>query len=446
MGGSALFTAVTGLQSFQSKLDVIANNIANVNTTGYRSSRILFQDLFSQTLSGGTAPDGVSAGTNPKQIGIGVRSSSIDVNHSQGALTATGVNSDLAIQGSGFFVLSDGTNQTFTRDGSFSLNRDGLLVDPATGLFVQGFSADVDGNVDVDAGVGNLTIPVGGASIVQPTTTTSLVGNLSAEAVLADALAVPPVPVTTVTRTIRTFDSLGVGRDVQLTFTKSAQLDDGGTLYNAWTYVAEFDGVDVTNTANQGAVIFNTDGSFRAIGDNNGGVFTAAAAGTPTVSVGLAQFSGPSIPDAPFEFEIDFTAVTELSGNSELTNPTQDGFPRGVLQEFALGENGIIIGVFTNGLTRTLGQVAMGTFSNLGGLTKIGNNQFRETPASGTVQIGVANTGGRGEIASGVLESSNVDLGTEFSDMIVTQRAFQANARTITTADNMLQEAVNLIR
>jgi len=441
MGGAALFTAVTGLQSFQKKLDVIANNIANVNTTGYRSSRILFQDLFSQTLSGGTAPDGTSGGTNPRQVGIGVRIGSIDVNYSQGAITATGVNSDLAIQGNGFFVLSDGANQTFTRDGSFSLNRDGFLIDPTTGLFVQGFNADTDGNVDIDAGATNLFIPVGGVSIVQQTTSTSLVGNLTADAVLDDALAVPPVLATTVTRTIRTFDSLGVARDIELTFTKSAQLDDGGTLFNAWTYMAEFDGVDVTNSANQGAVIFNNDGSFRAIGDNNGGTFTAAAAGDPTVIIGTAQFPGPSIPDTPFEFEINFAAVTELSGDSELTNPTQDGFPRGVLQEFAIGANGLIIGVFTNGLTRTLGQVALGTFSNRGGLSKVGNNSFRETPASGNAEIGVANTGSRGEVSSGVLESSNVDLGTEFSEMIVTQ-----HARTITTADNMLQEAVNLIR
>jgi flagellar hook protein FlgE len=448
MGGAALFTAVTGLQSFQRKLDVIASNIANVNTTGYRSSRVLFEDLFSQTIKGGAAPDGNFAGSNPQQIGLGVRIGSIDVDFGQGAITATGVTSDLAIQGQGFFILNDGAGNTYTRDGSFGVNRAGFLIDPSNGLFVQGYQADLNGNVDTDQVVTNLNIPVGGRSIVQATSLTELRGNLTSEGVLADALAVPPVLATTVTRTLRVFDSQGTGLDVVTTFTKIAQVDDGGTLYNAWDFQADFGPDDVTFGAT-GTIIFNDDGSFRDIGTRAGGppeVFTSLAAGTPTVTVPIASFPGPSIPSTPFEFSIDFTQVTELSGDSELTNPSQDGFARGVLQEFSIGDNGQIIGVFTNGLTQVLGQVALADFANVNGLAQIGSNQFRETPSSGFAEIGVANTGSRGSLNGGVLESSNVDLGTEFSNMIVTQRAFQANARTINAADTLLQETVNLIR
>ncbi|MFP6582277.1 MAG: flagellar hook protein FlgE, partial [Candidatus Hydrogenedentota bacterium] len=434
---SALFTAVTGLQAFQRKLNVIANNIANVNTTGYRGARVLFQDLFSQTLSGGSPPVGSLGSTNPQQIGLGVRISSIDIDHTQGSLASTGNASDLAIQGNRFFILSNGAGATFTRDGSFGLSTNGFLEDSATGFFVQGYSADITGAINTNGAVGNIQIPVGGQSIVQATTITNLVGNLSAEAESADPLAVPPVLATVVTRTIRAYDSLGVARDIDLIFTKVDQIDDGGTLYNAWEYRAEFEGQEVqVSVPDAGALLFNSDGSLHAIGSVDGAnVFTASAAGTENISIPLSLFPGPSIPDTPMEFEINFSSVTELSGGTDITNPTQDGFPRGVLQDYTIGENGLITGIFTNGLTRTLGQVALATFSNLGGLARIGNNQFVETPSSGLAQIGTSNTGGRGSISGGVLESSNVDLATEFSNMIIAQRGFQAIARTITAAD-----------
>jgi flagellar hook protein FlgE len=453
MSGSALFTAVTGLQQFQTKLDVIANNIANVNTTGYRGSRVLFQDLFSQTLSGGSPPVGSLGSTNPQQVGLGVRVSSIDADHSQGALVSTGVASDLAVQGNGFFVLSGGLGATFTRDGSFAVSTNGFLEDSATGFLVQGYNADDQGVVNPNEPIEAISIPLGGASIVQPTTFTEMLGNLSAEAVSEDLLAVPPVAATVVTRTIRAYDSQGVARDIELQFTKLDQIDDGGTLYNAWQMEAFFEGVEVQNfgngtdaTKDPGAVLFGADGAFHGMGNLEGVTYTAQAVGTPTISVPLSSFPGPSVPDAPLEFTIDMSSVTELSGTSEVTNPTQDGFPRGVLAEFNIGENGIITGLFTNGLTRTLGQVALANFANLGGLERMGNNMFRETPSSGLAQIGTANTSGRGSISGGVLEQSNVDLGKEFSNMIITQRGFQANARTITAADTLLQETVNLIR
>jgi flagellar hook protein FlgE len=448
--GTALFTAVTGLQSFQRKLDVVANNIANVNTVGFKGSRVLFSDLFSQTLEGASAPTGNFGGTNPSQVGLGTNIGTIDINHSQGSLTQTGISSDLAIQGAGFFVLSDGVGNVFTRDGSFALNASGFLIDPATGLFVQGFPADANGVINTEVPVGNIVIPIGGAAIVQATTLTTLVGNLSAEATIGDPLAVPPIPPTTVNRTIRVYDSLGTARDILLTFTKIEQVDDSGTLFNSWAVDATFDGVSALNPGSSGGtravLLFNPDGSLAQYGfDDGAGNFAGVLApGEPVASI--SNFTGETIPVTPFEFNIDWAGMTELSGQSQVTNPNQNGFPLGVLEAFNIGESGIVNGIFSNGLTRVLGQVALANFANVNGLEKAGDNLFRTSSSSGLPQIGLAGTGGRGSISGGVLEGSNVDLGTEFSNMILTQRGFQANARTITTADTLLGEAVNLIR
>ena len=447
--GAAMFTAVTGLQAFQAKLDVIANNIANVNTTGFRSGRALFQDLFSQTIQGASAPSAISGGTNPMQVGLGVRLSTVDTDFGQGSLVTTGFLSDLAIQGAGLFVLSNGTAQTFTRDGSFSLNPDGLLIDPATGLFVQGLGVDGTGGIDTNVPVANISIPVGGTSIVQETSLATLVGNLSSDAIIGkttpDTINDPGVP-GVLTRTIRVFDSLGTERDIQLTFTKRIQVDDGsGTLFNAWEVAATFNGTDVTNVTDAGVLLFDGGGQLVNVGNvTGGGVFTASAG--DIVSVPIALFTGAAIPTTPLDFTIDFSLVTELADLSDVTLSNQDGFPRGVLESFAIGENGTITGAFSNGLTQLLGQVALANFSNVSGLERVGSNMFRETPASGSAQIGVSGSGGRGQVSGGVLELSNVDLATEFTNMIITQRGFQANARTITAADTLLQETVNLVR
>lgn len=440
--GTSMFSAVTGLLAHQRKMDVIANNIANVSTTGYRGSRMMFQNLLSQTLEGGAAPNGDFGGTNPLQIGLGVGIGSIDVNHTQGALLTTGISSDLAIQGNGFFILSNGNGAFYTRDGTFDLNAAGVLIDPATGLRVRGYTADANGVIDTNLPPGDLIIPIGNTSIVRETQNAVLRGNLNSSA--TDG--------TTTQRTLRVYDSLGTPRDVVLTFTKRAQVDSGGTLYNAWSWSAQFDGTDVTNVpaGQEGVLLFDSGGAFFAEGalDTGTGTFTARSAlpSQDQVSIPPGLFPGSSLPTTPFEFAVDFSEVSQLAEENNVTVFSQDGFPLGVLETYEIATDGTINGIFTNGLMRTMGQISMAWFPNVGGLERRGENLFIETSSSGLAQIGAPGTGGRGTIAGGTLENSNVDLGTEFSNMIITQRAYQANARTITTADTMLQEAVNLVR
>lgn len=429
--GRALFTAVTGLKAQQTKLDVVANNIANVNTTGYRSSRILFQDLFSQTLSGPSAPAGATGGTNPRQIGLGVQVGSIDVNHSQGSLVTTGINSDLAIQGNGFFVLSDGVTNVYSRDGSFTVNSVGTLTDPATGMRVQGFTADSTGAIDAENTVpGDITIPLGQAGIANATTEAQLVGNLNAQTDENEM----------VVRNIAVFDSLGTERNIALTFTKTGNA-------NEWAWEATHDNGTTINTVGSGTITFTEEGN------------VAAGSETGMISVSSADLGGePTMPVDPLAITVDFSEITQLSppldpgadpasqAPSDITLNSQDGFPLGVLQSFSIGDNGQVVGVFTNDRTRVIAQVALASFANVGGLSRDGDNAFRPSPASGQPQIGLPGTGGRGTVSGGVLESSNTDLGTEFSELILAQRAFQANSRTITAADTLLQEAVNLVR
>ena len=433
--GTSMFTAVTGLLANQERMDVIANNIANVGTTGYRGSRALFKDLFSATLQGGSAASATSGGSNPQQVGLGVTVGAIDIDFGAGSPTTTGVSSDLAIQGNGFFVLSDGANLTYTRDGTFGTNTEGYLYDPGTGTYVQGYMADTSGVIAENTPLSNIRIPVGTEAIVKATTMATFTGNLNSDATTG----------TTVQRVLRAYDSLGTARDFQLTFTKADTVTVGGVDYNAWTWGATYDGTDVANPAGtQRVILFDDNGAFYAEGTLAGGTFTAGAGNQ--ISASAATLAANSLPVDPFEFAVDFSDVTDLSATSDMTLSNQDGFQRGVLSSYDIASDGTITGAFSNGMTRTLGSVALATFTNMSGLKREGDNAFVETPSSGLAQIGYPSSGGRGSILGGALESSNVDLGTEFSNMIITQRAYQANARSITTADTMLQEVVNLIR
>ena len=417
----SMFAAISGLHGNQTMMDVIGNNIANVNTVGYKSGRVNFQDIMSQTIHGATAPQGGLGSINPAQIGLGMTVAGIDVLQTQGNLQSTGKTTDMAIQGDGFFIESDGQSTYYTRDGAFDIALDGSLGNPASGMKVQGWQADSAGKIDITQPLTNLVIPIGQRTTALATSNVTLSGNLDAGATAA-VVGPPAVAATTVPTTMTVFDSLGVSHSVKVTFTKSAA--------NAWTWAASKDPADA-GIAISGAVPGVNSGTLTY---TSGGVFSA--------STGTLSFTFPDGATATTP-KIDLSAMTQFSGVSQPAGQT-DGFTSGTLTTFAVGDAGTLSGVYSNGQTQVLGQIALASFLNSAGLLRSGQNNFSATSASGASSIGMAGSGGRGTVTTGALEMSNVDLATEFTGMITAERGFQANSRVITTSDQMLQTLVSL--
>ena len=389
----SLFSGISGLRSHQTMLDVTGNNIANVNTTGFKSSQVQFQDTLSQVLSNaGGAQDGVG-GTNPAQVGLGVRVAGVTTNFTQGASQTTGRSTDMMIQGDGFFVVRKGAETFYTRAGSFDFDATGQMVLPGDGALVQGWVA-VNGVIDTNAALTDLRVPAGTTMAAVASTASDLKGNLDQAAEVG----------TTRTITEKLYDAVGNERTLTTTFTKDAA---------GWT-VAATDG-----TATVGAQPL---------------VFDAAGALTSPTSLTLGAVT------------VDLSTVTGYSGLDTVQSGGQDGQAAGTLLSFSLGADGTITGAFSNGLKQTIGRIALGSFTNPAGLEKAGGSLYRTTVNSGGAQVGTAGTGGRGSLAGSALEMSNVDLSSEFTSLIVAQRGFQANSRIITTSDEVLNELVNLKR
>lgn len=389
----SLFSGISGLRSHQTMLDVTGNNIANVNTTGFKSSQTQFQDTLSQVVQNAGAAQAGAGGTNPAQVGLGVRVAGITTNFTQGASQATGRSTDMMIQGDGFFVVRRGNEQFYTRAGSFDFDGTGQMVLPGDGALVQGWAA-VNGVIDTNGPLVDLRVPAGALMGAAATTTATFEGNLPSDSAVGTSL----------TRTVTVYDSLGVERELALTFDKTA---------TGWT-VAATDG-----TASVAATALTFD-----------------AAGTLTAPTTLAVGG----------VTVDLTTVTGFAGVQSVANKTQDGHAAGELQSFALNPDGTVMGSFSNGLKQAVGRIALGSFTNPAGLEKAGGSLFRTSVNSGQPDIGAAGTGGRGGLAGGYLEMSNVDLSSEFTSLIIAQRGFQANSRVITTSDEVLQELVNLKR
>jgi flagellar hook protein FlgE len=418
----SMFAAVTGLRSHQAFMDVVGNNIANVNTTGYKTSNVLFEDLLSQSLRGAGAPAASQGGTNPAQVGLGVRLTGITVNFAQGASQLTGRSTDFAIQGDGFFAVDQGGTRAYTRNGSFSLDANGNLV-TADGGFVLGWQADQNGNISTNASVGQLKIPVG--QVIQPVTTTTMKvgGNLPADIATGE----------TVNAGIDVYNSLGTAIPLRAEFTKVANSPNQVN----WT-MKVFDAAGNAITGAQ-AVTFNLQGALTSSAPSISQAQLNAIAGTSGTwgSGGIAlDFGSATDPDR-------LTGAAELNSAAALS---QNGSTVGSVTGFSVSQQGLITGVFSNGRTQALGQVALASFANPVGLEKAGNSLYIESADSGKAQIGVAGQGGRGTLSGGTLEMSNVDLAAEFTNLIVAQRGFQANSRVITTSDEILQDLVNLKR
>ncbi len=425
----SMFSAISGLRAHQTKMDVTGNNIANVNTVGFKGSQTVFQDTLSQVIRAGGAPAADRGGTNPAQVGLGAKVAAITTNWTQGATQSTGRSTDFMIEGDGFFVTKAGTEQLYTRAGSFDFDASGKLVTP-DGSVLQGWMAGADGVVNANGPVGDLSVPYGQLTNPRASAAGSIAGNLPSDAKVADVVQ---------TKTTM-YDKLGEAHDVVYTFTNTAP--------NAWTLnittpdpTSTADPVPMLTLASQNVTFAAADGS----------MLTPTATGTPPRFV--TSFTPNTEPGTAGKFpawadavDIDLGAITQFGGKSDVKAGEQDGFEMGTLQSFGLSNDGTIIGVFSNGLRQPIGRLALASFNNPGGLEKAGNSSFRAGDNSGAAAVGAPGVGGRGELVSGALEMSNVDLAEEFTGLIIAQRGFQANSRVITSSDEILQDLVNLKR
>jgi flagellar hook protein FlgE len=448
-------------------MDVVGNNIANVNTTGFKRNRVNFQDMIYQQLQGAARPTEDLGGVNPKEVGLGMTIASIDTIHTQGSLQTTGIQTDLAIQGNGFFVLKEGGKFFYTRAGAFGLEEEGLMVNPANGQKVQGWMAVEAGGVqfiDTSRDVEDLIIPIGGKDPARATTNVDFACNLDKRTpeVPEDANALQ-IREGTWTEQIKIYDSFGEEHILQLEFTRVPGAN------NSWTAAVTVDpenpaptnaaiGLGEEPPATGGPNIFNVTfsnfGTLLSAEDGAGNV----SGGEGQVVMNVAYDVQGSTPgeDGAFvrqEFTLNLgtvggfvNSITQYAEASSSKMIAQDGRTMGYLENFKIDQSGVITGVYTNGTNRTIGQVALASFANQGGLEKAGSNNFVVSNNSGIANIGPSGIAGKGKIISGTLEMSNVDLSEQFVDMIVTQRGFQANSRTIQTADQLLQEILTLKR
>ncbi|WP_307742189.1 flagellar hook-basal body complex protein [uncultured Mobiluncus sp.] len=477
----SLFTGISGLSVHQTMLDVTSNNIANVNTTGFKSASTRFEDTFSQLVRSGAAPRlNERGGMNPAQVGLGVKLQSITQNFTGGAAQMTGRNLDTMINGDGFYVLrkTNGTS-VYTRNGSFGLDAQGQVV-AADGSFVQGWMADEKGKIESTGATKNITLPLTSTFKANPTKKITYAGNLPADQVKnesGDAFIK--------TEIVRVFDDKGNPHNVLLKFSRPDYAAPGVapkwklTAYDADAYKA-LDGksaeqdkalkdggarIDLTGTKQKyidaagaekeaDATDKIKDGSLTIDFKSDGTLDEASKAALKGVQFQIQQVNvDPNTKKitvkegvAKDKTTLDLSALTGYAGVNSAAHDTIDGNAAGTLTGFSIEADGTIRGTFSNGDTRALAKVAVASFSNPLGLEKAGSSYFVESGNSGQPQIGEAGTGTRGAMTGGAIEMSNVDLAAEFTNLILSQRGFQANSRVITTSDEILQELVNMKR
>lgn len=427
---SNLYQGVSGLNANSTQMEVVGNNIANVNTVGFKSGRMNFEELLGRSVLG-------SAGHS--RIGNGVRVGGVEQVFSQGSFAVTGQATDLAIAGEGFFMVKGEqggvADNFFTRAGQFRIDNEGFIT-TGNGLKLQGFQAGSDGVVGAKLGDLQLStepIPPSATSDIQMRI--GLDSSIEARTDTFDAD--DPGATSDFTSTVTVFDSLGNAHQVDVYFRKT---DDNEWEWHALAPSDEIEGEVPTEFTEigTGTLSFNTDGQLQTeAGDPLSVSFNGAAAQSIALNFGESIDEGGDGTGASEQFE--------ASGNQTLS-VEQDGRASGVLQGIRVEADGTIIGAYSNGEELDVGRVALARFASPTGLDNIGGNLFRATGVSGEPVVGQADNGGRGAILGSTLEQSNVDLASEFVQLITAQRGFQANARTITTADEVYAETVNLKR
>lgn len=422
----SFFIPLTGLTADSWALDTIANNLANMNTIGFKSRSAQFADLFYQEM-------GTTGSGDPIQVGAGTQVSSMATDFSSGTSNYTGLNTDVALQGNGFFVVSDGTNQYLTRAGDFSLDAKGNLV-TANGMSVMGYPA-ANGVVNPNAPLTPLNIPE--SEILPPQATSSFNMTATLNSNTASGSSFPA--------TVNVYDSLGTMHTLTVNYTANGN--------GNWTYSISLPAGDQTAAQTvTGTMNFDQNGNLVSIQPSG------AAAATP---VGTAQGDASSIPvsftgmsDGAANLTMNFNLLG--SGNtptvsqvavdkSAVSATSQNGYASGQYQSFNIASDGTVTVTFSNQQKLNVGQIALGNVANLQGLQATGNGDYSTTVASGTATIGTSGTAGLGTMEDGALEGSNVNISAEFANLIIAQRAFEANSKSITTFDTITQETIQMI-
>ena len=483
-----MYAGIGGMKNFQTKLDVIGNNISNVNTFGFKKGRTTFKDLVSQQLSGSSSPTDLRGGMNPRQVGLGGTLASIDTIHSQGSLQTTGRALDLGISGDGFFIVNDGDLSSYTRAGNFYLDRQGTLV-TSDGLRVQGFRPD-PGTGEIDPNnFGDLTVAVGDVFAPQATNEASFKGNLNANMPIvgsqyggqnlsllqgADAQSLTQGDINNALKsgsliTYKVNDSLGDTHEIKLIFQNQGADANGNAQWSVGYLAPTLDlnpdgsGTTVQREDNGEKLYTYHDLSSlpgvvppedRLRFDSNGQLLPPDPVTSDPQSMATIDFAGinprdltPGLATTPgdLNIELNFEDLNQFVGSNSVDAQHVNGNAEGYLESYNVWQTGEVTGVYTNGEVRILGQIALATFNNPEGLNKSGDNLYQVSNNSGQPNLGFAGDA-RGVMMSSTLEMSNVDLSEEFTEMIVAQRGFQANTKIITTSDEILQELVNLKR
>jgi flagellar hook protein FlgE len=417
---SSFAIPLSGLQAAQAQLNNVSNNLANMNTVGYKDQNVSFADLYSSAYAVSTNGAG-----DPLQTGSGVRVSAAYADFTEGSLNKTSIPSNMAISGNGFFITraADGS-QNYTRAGDFTTNDSGQLISP-TGQLLLGYPA-ANGKIDTTGSLS--TINVGSTTV--PAVATSnffITANLNSNTATGSTSGSPS--------TFDVYDSLGDKHTINVSYTKTGQ--------NSWSYSVTMPSGDMTAGGTgsteiaTGALNFDSSGQLQFAG------------GSKSISIKV-----PSFTDGAAAQTMNWN-LTDNNGNATITQTAlasstsatnQDGYQSGSLSSYTVQPDGTIMGTFSSGKTLALGQVAIAQFSNVQGLNNVGDNSYQATPSSGNAVIGLAQTGGRGSLVGGQVEESNVDISAEFSKLIVAQQAYSANAKSITAFNQVSQTTIAMIQ
>jgi flagellar hook protein FlgE len=424
---ASFFIPLTGLEADSTALNTIANDLSNMSTTAFKAQTTNFSDLFYQEV-------GSTGSGDPIQVGAGVQVASNATSFTQGSLATTGTATDVALNGNGFFVVNSGSgSDEYTRAGDFSLNSAGDLI-TANGLSVMGYPA-VNGVVNTNSPLTAINIPVGQVEQPKATTTLDMTANLDASSTTGTAF---PAQVTV-------YDSLGVSHVATVTYTQTGA--------NTWSYSAALPAADFTSgtsTPVTGTMTFDSSGNLSSITPAGG---TATTVGTATGDISSIPLSFTGLADGAANLNMSWNllgtsgtpAISQVDSASAVSATTQNGYTSGEYQSFTIGSDGTVTATYSNGQQQNVGQLALANVANVQGLQLEGDGDYATTLASGSASIGVSGSAGLGTVTDGALEESNVNISAEFSDLIIAQRAFEANSKAVTTFDTVTQETINMI-